>query len=192
MESADTLSRVKLNVTRPRMPVIGRILASIPRVIVPMFTVFFLVFALLYVGAAMVEFVRPILDSGDLVSGLVKGLHMGVVALPVYELAQIIYQEYDTTDRPDDTVARIHRSVTRFASIVFVALVLESLIMVIKYSQQDLAGFLLYPVAIIVAASLLLLALGVFIRITGVMRSHDEAAPEPAAEATGRRHGMLG
>jgi hypothetical protein len=181
METANATARLSLNNDFRHTPVIERILTAIPRAIVPLFTLFFLAFALLYVGAAMVEFVRPILDSGDLVSGLVKGLHMGVVALPVYELAQIIYQEYDSTGKPDDTVARIHRSVTRFASIVFVALVLESLIMVIKYSQQDLAGFLLYPVAIIVAASLLLLALGVFIRITGVVRSNDAA---PGAEAS--------
>jgi hypothetical protein len=185
METGHATTRLSLNDPVRRIPVVEHILASIPRIIVPLFTLFFLAFALLYVGAAMLEFVRPILDSGDLVSGLVKGLHMGVVALPVYELAQIIYQEYDTTDRPDDTVARIHRSVTRFASIVFVSLVLESLIMVIKYSQQDLAGFLLYPVAIIVAASLLLLALGVFIRITGVVRSNYAAASAPGTEAPG-------
>jgi len=50
--------------------------------------------------------------------------------------------------------------------VVFVALVLESLIMVIKYSQQDLAGFLYYPVAIIASAALLLIALGVFIKLS--------------------------
>jgi len=38
--------------------------------------------------------------------------------------------------------------------------------MVIKYSQQDLAGFLYYPVAIIASASLLLIALGVFIKLS--------------------------
>jgi len=38
--------------------------------------------------------------------------------------------------------------------------------MVIKYSQKDLAGFLYYPVAIIVAAALLLMSLGVFTKLT--------------------------
>jgi hypothetical protein len=181
---SNALPRTKLSAAPRRVPVVEHLLASIPRIIVPMFTFFFLAFALFYVGTAMVEFVRPILDSGDIVNGLVRGLHMGVVALPVYELAQIIYQEYDSSDRPDDAVARIHRSVTRFASIVFVALVLESLIMVIKYSQQDLAGFLIYPVAIIVAASLLLLALGVFIRITGVTRTHEATESPRAAQVS--------
>ena len=92
---------------------------------------------------------------------------MGVVALAVYELAQVVNQEYDKSGKPNNAIRRIRRGVTRFASVVFVALVLESLIMVIKYSQQDPAGFLYYPVAIIASASFLLMSLGVFIKLSG-------------------------
>lgn len=143
------------------------IIQSVPRVLVPLFALFFLSFALLYATSAIVEFIKPILSEGDLTGGLVKGLHMGVVALAVYELAQIVHQEYDKSGKPFDAIRRIRRGVMRFASIVFVALVLESLIMVIKYSQQDLAGFLYYPVAIIASAALLLMSLGVFIKLSG-------------------------
>ena len=139
---------------------------SIQQIIVPMFAMFFLAFALLFAISAVIEFTRPILDSGDLVEGLVKGLHMGVVALAVYELAQIVYEEYEVSEQLEGTIRRIRRGVSRFASVVFIALVLESLIMVIKYSQKDLAGYLYYPVAIIASAAFLLLALGVFIRLT--------------------------
>jgi hypothetical protein len=123
-------------------------------------------FALFYAGAAMIEFMRPILNNGDILDGLVKGLHMGVVALAVYELSQIVYQEYDAVETPESIVWRIRRGLIRFVSVVCTALVLEALIMVIKYSQKDLAGFLYYPVAIIAASSLLLMALGVFTRLS--------------------------
>jgi hypothetical protein len=142
------------------------IIQSVPRVLVPLFALFFLSFALLYATSAIVEFIKPILSDGDLTGGLVKGVHMGVVALAVYELAQVVHQEYDKSGKPSDAIRRIRRSVTRFAIVVFVALVLESLIMVIKYSQQDLAGFLYYPVAIIASAALLLMSLGVFIKLS--------------------------
>lgn len=151
------------------------LIQSVPRILVPLFALFFLSFALLYASSAIIEFIRPILSEGDLTGGLVKGLHMGVVALAVYELAQVVHQEYDKSGRADDAVRRIRRGVTRFASIVFVALVLESLIMVIKYSQQDLAGFLYYPVAIIASASLLLMALGVFIKLSGPITLDDRS-----------------
>ena len=45
--------------------------------------------------------------------------------------------------------------------------------MIIKYSQLELAGNLYYPVAIIIAASLLLMSLGVFLRFSN--QSEQEA-----------------
>lgn len=152
--------------TKERTSGLMALIQAVPRLLVPMFALFFLSFALLYAFSAVIEFVKPILNDGDLIGGLVKGLHMGVVALAVYELAQVVHQEYDMSGKPTDAVLRIRRGVTRFGSIVFVALVLESLIMVIKYSQQDLASFLYYPVAIIASASLLLMSLGVFIKLS--------------------------
>ncbi len=142
------------------------LIRAVGHVIVPTFTLFFLAFALLYAAAAVFEVGRAISDSGDLIEGLVKGLHMGVVALAVYELSQIIYQEYDSQDQHGDMVGRIRRGLIRFVSVACTALVLEALIMVIKYSQKDLAGFLYYPVAIVVSAAMLLIALGAFTKLT--------------------------
>ena len=85
-----------------------------------------------------------------------------------------MHQEYDKSGKPGDAVKRIQRGVTRFGSVVFVTLVLESLIMAIKYSQQDLAGFLYYPVAIVAGASLLPIALGVFIKLSGSVTMADD------------------
>jgi uncharacterized membrane protein len=157
----------------PRSSMLEKVILGIRRVLIPTFTLFFLCFALLYAGSAFIELVTPILESGDLIEGLVKGLHMGVVALAVYELAQIIYQEYDRLEAPEAMVWRMRRGIIRFVSVVCTALVLEALIMVIKYNQQDLAGFLLYPVAIIAGAALLLISLGVFTRL-----SQNEAGGE--------------
>lgn len=154
----------------PRTLSVDWLVVKARHIIVPAFTLFFIGFALLYAGAAMVEFIRPIMSSGSMTEGLIRGLHMGVVALAVYELAHIVYQEYDTLGPPEQMVLRIRRGLLHFVSVVCTALVLEALIMVIKYSQQDLAGFLYYPVAIIVGAALLLIALGVFTRLTDSIR----------------------
>lgn len=141
-------------------------ISNLSRVFVPTFALLFYGFSVCFAVAAVVEFVLPILDNGDFVEGLIRGLHTGVVALAVYELAEIVHEEYDHEGRTQDTLARIRRGVARFGAVVIVALVLESLIMVIKYSQENLAGFLYYPAAIIVSAALLLTALGVFAKLT--------------------------
>lgn len=137
------------------------------RVLVPLFALYFMGFAVLYAVLAVFGFIKPILESGDVLGGLVKGLHMGVVALPVYELALIVHQEYNETEKPNNPIRRIQRGIARFASMVFVALVLESLILVIKYSQQDMAGLLYYPVVLLAGAGFLLISLGIFARMTG-------------------------
>jgi hypothetical protein len=136
------------------------------RLIAPMLTLFFIAFTFFYAGTALIELLSPIFGQGNIIEGLLKGLNMGIVALAVYELAQIVYEEYEAVEPQDGRVARMRRGVIRFVSVTCTALVLEALIMVIKYSQQDLAGFLYYPVAIIVAASVLLMALGVFTRLS--------------------------
>jgi len=151
---------------------LDRLITALPRLFVPAFALMFFCFSVCFAISAAIEFARPILEDGDFLEGLVRGLHTGVVALAVYELAEIVHQEYDRDGRPQNGLTRIRRGVSRFGAVVIVALCLESLIMVIKYSQQDLAGFLYYPAAIIVAASMLLMALGVFARMT--------AAREPA------------
>ena len=151
---------------RRKLLTLDRLITSVEQIVVPSFALFFLVFALLYAASAMHQFLKPIVANGDVVEGLVKGLHMGVVALAVYELSQIVYQEYDHPGDREDSTLRMRRGIIRFVSVVCVALVLEALIMVIKYSQMDLAGFLYYPVAIIASTAVLLIALGAFTHLT--------------------------
>ncbi|MGA8049641.1 MAG: hypothetical protein WCA09_05630 [Burkholderiales bacterium] len=144
---------------------LARAFDGMHQVLVPTFTLLFLGFALLYVYYAVSEIVIPLVQDGDLGEGLFKGLHTCVVALAIYELAEIVHQESDQDER-QNAILRIRRGVARFGSVVVVALVLESLIMVVKYSQQSLAGFLYYPAMLIGAAALLLVALGMFSRLT--------------------------
>lgn len=177
----DVSDSIAVSARRGKTP-LRSIMQTVQRFIVPMLTVFFLVFTFFYAGAALIEFVSPILNQGNVIEGLIKGLNMGVVALAVYELAQIVYEEYETTDARNGRIARMRRGIIRFVSVTCTALVLEALMMVIKYSQQDLAGFLYYPVAIIAAAALLLIALGVYTRLTqgGTDDEPVDAGAEPA------------
>ncbi len=171
----DARNTTAINLAPHRWWSLPSIMNSVQRLVVPMLTLIFIAFTLLYAGAAVIAFIQPVINDGDMVEGLVKGLHLGVVALAVYELTQIVYEEYDPVQPQAGRVARIRRGMIRFVSVVCTALVLESLIMVIKYSQKDLAGFLYYPVAIIASSALLLIALGVFTRLT---RDPEPAIPE--------------
>jgi hypothetical protein len=96
---------------------------------------------------------------------MINGVNGSIIALAVYELAMVIRSEYSGRSETHDIVTMMRRTLPRFISTVCVAMSLEGLIMIIKYSQLDLAGNLVYPVAIIASTALLLAALGVFLKM---------------------------
>lgn len=58
----------------------------------------------------------------------------------------------------------MRRTITGSVATVYIALVLESLIMIFKYSQLELAGNMHYQVAILSSWSFLLVALGLLLK----------------------------
>ncbi|HKJ70227.1 MAG TPA: hypothetical protein VKA55_00540 [Gammaproteobacteria bacterium] len=102
----------------------------------------------------------------ELIAGIIQGINTAIIAVAAFELGMGIGKEYGTPENEGNLYRVVRRTITRFVGLVCIALVLEALIMVIKYSQLELAGNLGYPVAILVGASTLLLALGGFLALT--------------------------
>ena len=146
-----------IGVFRPRVRV--RALLAV------MLSMLFLALSVSLGGLAVYKFVGAFADMDQIVNGLVYAINTAVISLATFELGLSVGKEYTQQDH-DDIFATVRRSITRFVGVVCIALVLEGLIMVIKYSQLELAGNLGYPVAIIASASLLLIALGVFLFLT--------------------------
>lgn len=128
--------------------------------------------------------------SGDLgfTEAILKAINMAIVALAIFELGLVVNKEYAGKGDDHHIVTVLQRTLPRFVSIVCIALVLEGLLMVIKYSQLELAGNLYYPVAVITSAALLLAALGVFLRLSGschdvlARRTNEADVPEVMKE----------
>lgn len=131
------------------------------------FTIIFLGLAVAIIISLLNTVVIGILNGTNIMSVFLSSINTGIIALAVFELALVINKEYSGGEEDDeDPVASLRRTIPRFIGTVCVALSLEGLIMVIKYSQLDLAGNLYYPVAIIASTALLLSALGLFIFLT--------------------------
>lgn len=114
----------------------------------------------------------------DLISLIVKSINTLIISLAMYELGVGVGKEYTVDVEGENIFQNMRRTITRFVGTVSIALVLESLIMIIKYSQLELAGNLYYPVSILASCSLLLISLGLFLKLTSnpdpdsVNRSH--------------------
>lgn len=127
----------------------------------------FLSLALFLIGLAGFQFFSGLSEGHEAVSTLIKTINTSIIALAIFELGIGIGKEYGKhADEEDHTYLVIRRTIARFVGTVSIALVLEGLIMIIKYSQLDLAGNLFYPVGIIISSSILLAGMGLFLHLT--------------------------
>lgn len=129
------------------------------------FSLLFMALSIAFGAVSVREFIGAIGNAKGLTTGLIASINAAVISLAAFELGFNVGKEY-VQENDDDIYAAVRRSIARFVGVVCIALVLEGLIMVIKYSQLELAGNLGYPVAIIASASILLIALGVFLFLT--------------------------
>ena len=145
-----------------------KILHGARHVLAGMFSLIFLTIAVSLALLSAIDFVLAFsaAPEKELISGIVSAINTTFISLATYELGVGIGKEYASPDNGSEFYPAIRRNVTRFVSVACIALVLESLILVIKYSQLELAGNLYYPVAIVVGASVLLGALGLFIHLS--------------------------
>lgn len=154
-------------------------LAAIPvrALFARLFSLVFFVLAFTLVSATVMDVISDLQSGQQLMQALIKGVNGSIIALAVYELAMVIRSEYSGRSESHDVITMMRRTLPRFIGTVCVAMSLEGLIMIIKYSQLELAGNLYYPVAIIASTALLLASLGVFLR----MAPKDQTSPgEPS------------
>lgn len=142
--------------------------------------IMFFIIAVSLALLAGTEFLRAVATFQDkeLINGIVRAINTAFIALATFELGIGIDQEYSGPGNGDTVYPAVRRMVTRFVSVTCIALVLEALILVIKYSQLELAGNIPYPVAVMAGVSMLLIGLGVFMHFTRAdapERVHQEA-----------------
>jgi len=130
------------------------------------FAVVFMFMSILLIGLATYQFGHGLATGKELVSVFVQSINTGIIALAIFELGLGISKEYTTAEKEEHTFFTIRRMIARFVGTVCIALVLESLIMIIKYSQLDLAGNLYYPVGILAGSSLILGSMGLFLHLS--------------------------
>lgn len=152
-----------------------------------MFSLVFLAIALFLTALATYQFYAGLTEGKELVNIFIQSINTLIISLALFELGLGIGKEYATHDEEHNTFVFVRRTIARFVGTVCIALVLESLIMIIKYSQLDLAGNLYYPVGILAGASVLLMGMGLFLHLTRAdcHEREDGAAWRPVLDREG-------
>lgn len=138
------------------------------KIVGTLFSVIFHALSILLVIIASYNFADYAFNpQGEFMSTVIQSINTFVISLAMFELGAGISKEYSSSDdEEENTYSNTRRIITRFVGTVCIALVLEALIMIIKYSQLELAGNLYYPVGILFGSSFLLVALGAFLWLT--------------------------
>ena len=130
-----------------------------------LFSILFLMFSVSLMALAVIYLIEAF-GQADIITGLIKSINVAFISLATFELGTGVLKEYNPQRDEEDIFLVVRRMVMRFGSVTSIALVLEGLVMVIKYSQTNMAGNLNYPVEILVAAAILLTGLGIFLALT--------------------------
>ena len=138
-----------------------------------LFSVLFLVFSISLMVLAVIYLIDAF-GNTDIITGLIKSINVAFISLATFELGTGVLKEYNPRRDEEDIFLVVRRMVMRFGSVTSIALVLEGLVMVIKYSQTNMAGNLDYPVEILVAAAILLTGLGIFLALTRKDGKHEK------------------
>ena len=161
------------------------------------FSAIFFLMALILTFLAGEALFQGFIGNIGFVEAVIKSINMAIVALAIFELGLVINKEYACKESEQHIIIVLRRTVPRFVSIVCIALVLEGLLLVIKYSQLGLAGNLIYPVIIIISAAILLAALGLFMRLTDEGHNNhnkilfNENKMQGVSESMGNSHNSL-
>jgi hypothetical protein len=143
-----------------------------------MFSLVFLAIAFFLKALATYQFYAGLNEGKELVNIFIQSINTLIISLALFELGLGIGKEYATHDEEHNAYAVVRRTIARFVGTVCIALVLESLIMIIKYSQLDMAGNLYYPVGIMAGASVLLTGMGLFLHLTRADCHEREGEPD--------------
>jgi hypothetical protein len=138
---------------------------SITRLVFGLIAVVLALFALLMTIFGVGEAARSIFVWDDFGQGVLRGVGYIVVAVAVFEVSKYLVEEEVMRSREMRSAAEARRSLTKFVSTISIAVFLEGLVTVFRVSQESVQ-LLLYPAAIMVTGTILILGLGLYQRMS--------------------------
>lgn len=122
------------------------------------------------------------LTLGERLDRLLQSLAVLTVALAALELGQTIVEEQVQRETHMSGPTRVRRFLSRFMVVLVVALAIESLVLVFRYSHAEPSN-ILYAALVGISAAALMIAWGFFVRLnTDAEELEPEAMEETKAE----------
>jgi hypothetical protein len=122
-------------------------------------------FAVSLLGIAVANLARGVLAEAALLGQTLESIGLVVIALAVFDLAKFLVEEEILRDRELRSAREARQTLTKFFTIVIIALSLEALVLVFE-AKTDGVALILYPTALMAVGVLALVGLGLFHRLS--------------------------
>jgi hypothetical protein len=119
-----------------------------------------LAFALLV--AAVSGVIVDIYDGEFRIYSLLNRISGVVISVAVLDLGKFILEEEIVRGRDLRSTSEVRQSITKFMTIILIAMSLESLVMVFKISTSDDFSRIVYPTTLLAVIVFALIAIGLF------------------------------
>ena len=143
-------------------------------------TIFLMVIAILLLGNAFWEIFSQY-DSPDLVDVALEGIGLTIIGFAVVETAKFIAEEEIVRSRELRSSMESRRSITKFTTIIVIAISLEALVMVFR-ANHDRLNEAVYPAVLFTSAMFALVALGVYQYLSSRIEPPSSADRQEAEE----------
>ena len=139
-------------------------------------------------GIACYRLGMAALREQNLLHQTLECIGLVTIAIAVFEVGKFMVEEEVIRERQLRSVLEARRSLTKFLTIVIIVVSLEGLVLVFETKLEDVAE-LIYPTALLAVAALVVIAMGIFERLTsdsvgnriGADRTQPGAQPDPSA-----------
>lgn len=108
-----------------------------------------------------------------------------IIAIAVFDVAKYLLEEEVARGQERRRASEVRKSLTKFISTMIIAVFLEALVVIFKVARDDV-DLLLYPTALIVAGTGMMLGLGLFQRLSAsVERDIERGAVDDTDDEEG-------
>ncbi|MCT4493085.1 GNAT family acetyltransferase [Bosea minatitlanensis] len=149
--------------------------------------------SVILIGVAVWRTATGYWNGEDALGAMLDAIGLVIIAVAVADVGKFLFEEEVMADREMRRPAEARGSLTKFMSIMIVALSLEALVLIAKTTRETIAE-IVYPGLLVLLAVLILVGLGLFQRLSqhataAVPPQHEDAAgkaegvePKPSAE----------
>jgi hypothetical protein len=104
--------------------------------------------------------------SADKLGHLFTAIGLTTIAVVVLDLAVTVHREMATAEGEKRQPFRVRGSLIRFMMMMIIAVLIEGLILLFKFSETDKYAAIPYAILIFAGAFLLIIGLGIYLKLT--------------------------